>query len=617
MLKRNKKGFIGLLLNPIVWLVLALIIAFLYFVPVNPSKLAISSDLETQLKQEYTTYWADSTDGLIGSSLFNEKFECDSTTSDSADVIYVGSCQMKKNFYGQEVVIVVDTNNWLFYNLEIVGGQVLVVLRPHTLNPDKVDIYVNGKLINTIDVQNPFYIPLKRRTDGKYYSAIHYIGYKAQYSCDLGENEVWIQENFAQPFSIKDLEFSPTKFCKETRPFVLRDIQQGETPIYPDPIPSFNKGDVLSIPDGKIGVANYATYFVSGVNNKCAPNEANIKVADRWVCSQVIKPVEIVVQCKQDSDCYVPQKLQCFGYFLGCKSNKCAYDESIPDTPICKNEVVTVVKSIQDISNRTFTPITGINVFSFSQNKDRNAAFSIGDAGFSASIPSFSCSSSNDVVSAPSPSSDCWSSTINFDGKSFKLKDSESVLMHPSIKVQYFASGSWVINPEFKQTNDVTNFRNDDWGNLFVFTVDLNNAFIVEGTYGETILKDSDAFINFDVVNNLPANDFTIRINQKVRATNQNLPEQITTSKYVNGRNKFNAKLNTQNLGLNDIVIDVYYPITANSKNLLRVASIPLTYNIVAEMPSVTKFVVIEKEIIIKEPNILVKIWLWIKNIFT
>ena len=57
----------------------------------------------------------------------------------------------------------------------------------------------------------------------------------------------------------------------------LRIIQLGEQAWYPDPIPAFNRGGELLISQGKIGVVNYATYFVDGVNNKCAPNEANIK----------------------------------------------------------------------------------------------------------------------------------------------------------------------------------------------------------------------------------------------------------------------------------------------------------------------------------------------------
>ena len=170
---------------------------------------------------------------------------------------------------------------------------------PYTLEPNKYDVFLNGKSsINkvatiTIDAQYPIkvYIGVSDRKG----ASVYFIGYKAMLSCDLTSNEVWIQEAFTNStFSINDVAFIPTKFCKETRPFVLRDISQGETAIYPDPIPDFNRGVSLSVPPDKAIVVNYATFYVSGVTNRCDVNQANTKVNGQWVCKDIIKSIEYV-----------------------------------------------------------------------------------------------------------------------------------------------------------------------------------------------------------------------------------------------------------------------------------------------------------------------------------
>ena len=510
--------------------------------------------------------------------------------------------RFKQKFKGQEIATIVggsyvngDTFNfgevdYPYDCVTITGGikcqgeeGVKVIYKPHTLEPTKWDVIRNGETIKELTADSSGFLTLSGsavRTSGQ----IYYIGYKAQFSCDLSPNERWIETQWQGSVSINDViskdGFTPTKYCKETRPFVLRDLQQGETSIYPGPIPDFNRGKTISSPSSnQLITIRYAVYQVPGLENPttgtqayvCDQRDSNYKCL-KWSIKEVIKPLEIVVQCKVDDDCPLPltkfQNNECLGYFKGCQENRCIYDNTILEAPKCQNQVVTIVKQIQEVDRRTFTPVTGINVFTFSQNKDRNG-FSIGNTPFSASTPQFICTSPLDTINAPNPSSNCWKTSVNFGSKSFEMKDSASVLIHPYIKVQYFASGDWVLNSEFKQANDKTSFRNDNWGNTFIFTVDTAEALNLDIEDSGFVIKDSIKRININLINNLPAGEILIKFQQKIKTTNQNLPEQSISRNINEGSNSFSIDLNTQNLGLNAVTVQIFYKITADTEVLI------------------------------------------------
>lgn len=604
--------------------------------------LFVFSDLENQIKQDYNAYWDDATNGYLDSAYTkyyeqegftsryqNEKFTCDvigdgrismGDTSgkngiNSYNSIYAGAssgnidCKTKKDFKGQEIVLLVSSIGQGKINGYSMKG--LIIFKPRSLTPNIYDIYVDGnKIIDGINYQNGLFIQFGGGLGTGI--VIDYIGSKALFSCDLSNNERWIETQWQGSVSINDLiqkdGLIPTKFCKETRPFVLRDLQQGETPIYPDPIPSFNKGDtIISSNPNQLIVVRYAAYQVQGLENPttgtqaytCDQRDLNFKCL-HWSIKEVIKPVEITVQCKTDSDCPLPltkfQDTSCLGYFKGCQNNKCVYDNTILDAPKCQNQVVTIIKQIQEIEKRSIIQPIGINTFSFSQNKDRTN-FLIGDTLFSSSLPKFLCNSNDDIINVPSPSSDCWETTINFNGN-YKLKDSQSIFLDSQniIKVKYFASGTYVINPEFKRPTDKTNFRDDNWGNSFIFSIDAEKAFQIEGTYGEQILRNSNNKLQFSAINNLPQGKSLIKLRQKVRNTNQNLEEKTKEIVLKKGITPILFDINTANLGLNDVVVSLFYEIDSDSKVLLPIGTLSLTYNIVDELP----VKIIEKPIIIE-----------------
>lgn len=666
MLKTDKKGFVQLLFIPQVWLVILLLSAAIFLIPkIDFSRtLAISaSGAKPQLQSEYTTIWASPTDLNIhitsaSGAGENQDWKWFGFIDSNSDELVLHTSRgqrselvSKHNFYGQEVVMLYDADNGragvvsgedIYYGSGAYNYHV-VYLKPDTFDSSLVYVFVDNLITpyKTIRVNNPMYIRFEVGENARL--GIQFLGYKNQFSCDLSANERWIETQWIGSVSRDDLinkdGLIPTKFCKETRPFVLRDLQQGETAIFPDPIPAFNRGCVFPntgdcktpkpLPDNQFIIVRYATYQVAGLENptdqsqayRCIQRDSNYKCL-KWQIESVIKPVEVVVQCKVDSDCPLPltqfQNQECLEYSKGCISNKCVYDNTILEAVKCQNQVVTTIKQIEEIEKRTTIPVTGINVFTFTQNKDKSGGFNIGDLAFTATSPQFTCTSSDNAVSAPNPSPDCWKTTINFGGQSFEVKDSEAVLIHSLIKVQYFASGTWVLNPEYHGAKDITNFRFDNWGNTFIFTIDISNAMQLNVEDSSFVLKDSIKQIKVNLLNKLPSGDVIIKSQQRIKTTNQNLPEVAINKYALSGNNKFLIDMNTQNLGINPISLQSFYIIEADTKTLIPSDKITLFYDIVTELPSVTKAVEVEKEVV--KPSFIKELWDalidWIKNLF-
>ena len=569
---KNKKGFIGLLFNPIILISIILIIfvvmMFLGFS--NGYRLSFVSDVKSQLMQDYTTEWASSTDSNPISTYSDSKLDCGGTAAvigADMDLIQLGAdsttidsyCTFKKNFYGQEVAMVVG--GWDLANFEVNGDKTYVtfqdgdvfgapklhVLKPHTADISRVDVIRDGLVIKTIQVSNPETISFHSGVSrSKSYLNLWYLGYKPQYSCDLSPDEVWIQEAFAQPFSIKDMSFPVTKLCRETRPFVLRNIQQGETPYYPNPIPAFNRGDFIDVPAGSIGIVNYATPNVAGVTQQCGLDSANVKVAGKWICSQVIKTTTIT----------------------------------------------------REVPIREIIRVSGANQFTAAND------FKIGSSEFTQQ-QKFDCEipSDVDIVRFPQPSKDCYSSLVSYGGKSLNLNDNQLINLNDYVSVQYFAGGEVTRTKQTLQGTYIFNIANP-------FVINLNG--------GLTFKQGNKSTISLKITNALPANSIIIKTKQKVITTNQNLPEVTASINAIQGINGHSFDIDTGNLGINEITLQAFYPIDADARVIIPSDIIKINVEVRNDQQSIIKFVEVGKvEIInIGKPNFFDKMWLWIKNLF-
>jgi len=551
--------------------------------------LALIPDIETQLKQEYITYWADETDGIIkpvcpstncrvsGTDYYYEddKFITQGSVYayTNKDWILVETSRgnptvnliVKQKFKGQEVALLLSNSvgNCVVSpagSFKSIGESVIKYI-PHTFDTSIYDVYQDGVKIKEINIGDGFNI--KVSCSGNYQQDsigdIGFIGYKAEYACDLSSDEVWVQENFAQPFNINDLSFPPTKFCDNERPFILRNIEQGETKIrLQEGIIPLNKGEIIPPRDmqsGEIITINYATPNVNGVTNKCQPDQANIKIAGVWICSRVI-------------------------------------EKTIVTREILRREIIHV---------------TNANSFIFNSNKDKSS-FNIGDSTFS-TIQNFGCvfPESVDVLRPPNPSTDCYTSTISYEGKTYELNDNQLINLDSNIAVQYFAGG------------EITRTENKLAG-TYIFNV--VNPLDIDIGGGLSFKQNDISKVKIKLTNNLPSNQLILKISQKVVRTNQNLIDKQVNLNANKGDNDYEFDINTENLGVNEIILQAFYPITADANILLPSEKIRINVEILGEQPSIIKFIEVEKEEEkFKEPNFIKQIWnnliAFFKNLFS
>jgi len=554
-----KSAKISLALIVISVIVLGLIMAGLF---------TIVSDTETQFKREYTTDWSNSLDA--------NPFTTEQKLNDNEFIDITATRVTKHDFYGQEIIVLArivgeDTSiggvrlgGSSFRNL----GEYVFRFVPRTLDLSTIDVYVAGassissviSFKTLINVQKPFYLILE--SDGGTSIGgrlvIDYIGHKAQFECNLASDEVSIQESFAQTFTINDLSFPVTKWMYPCRPATLRDIQQGETPITPNPYPALNRGELLQVPLNQIVTVNYATPNVAGTTNPCDVDSANIKVAGRWVCSQVIKTTTIT--------------------------------REIPKTEIVK--------------------VSGANVFSFTSTNQQNT-FNIGSSQFSAS-QNFKCQfpSDVDIISVPNPDISCYSSTISYEGKSYEMLNKQVFKLSDNIFVQYFASGSMKRND-----GSIINELQGD----YVFSITEPIKIELEG--GLSFKQNNKGVIKLKITNNLPDNKITLRMQQTIDRLNLNLPEMIIELQAGTGVNYYDVEVDTSSLGINKIIVQAFYPIQANAQVILPSDRIIINVEILGEQQSIVKFVEVEKEkIVLVKSNLFIEIWdkitAWIKSLF-
>jgi len=557
-----KKPVVIIVILAIIFIILLMVIGTTSFFGF---KLFSIVDTETQLKSEYVTYWASSTDSFEGN------FDFSGNVNEFQEEIEIGKIKGReakltttRNFFGQEVVILFSSFNSKINGVGFSDSiEDILILKPKTFEPQKVDLIHNGVFLQTITVPNPFFIEFlsppsgTTSSDTAFLMQVFFIGYKAEFACDLAPDEVWIEESFAQQFDITDLSFPVTKFCDASRPFVLRNIAEGETKIsFAEGILPLNRGELIpsrALQSGEIVTVSYATPNVVGVTNKCDPDQANIKVAGIWVCTQVI-------------------------------------------------ETTTITRIIPE---REIIPITSINSFIFSTT-DLRKEFDIGTDTFAAS-QRFICDfpAEDDVIRPPNPSSDCYKSDITFAGKQITFNDGQTQDIDPNIEVQYFAGG------ELTRTVDKLT-------GIYIFSLGKTIELDVEG--GLKITHKEGGLLPITLINHLPKNDILIKVQQTAKqADNLNLPEKTETFTAFKGTNQFIINIDTDNLGLNEITIQAFYPITADSEILLPSDRIKVGVDVFKD-DSIIEFVEVDEVEDVKQPSAFKRfinsIITFFKNIF-
>lgn len=339
--------------------------------------------IEDQLKAEWNTIWADITDGTgidftkIGTIGFGtgtyKKVSGTTITTYSNDgnyILFDNTATLildDKNYKGQKMIFYLrgsggkdeSTNVQIAGNCNIHGvymdcdrsgeraticPSMTVELEPRR-NTSQVYIKKNGLTIADIEVGDTFHpqISCSQTVGHWFYGFLDFVGYKAEYECDLTIDEVWVEETFTSDFTIEDLTFDATKLCQATRPMIERDLVLGEKELSSeDGIDLLNTGQTITATADKVIIVNYATYYVEGLLNPCEPNEANVWDGSQWVCESIIEPITIIQQCAVATDCPNP----CVGQSVECTNNNCVYTGNCLAPPQDEQSVWDMISNI-------------------------------------------------------------------------------------------------------------------------------------------------------------------------------------------------------------------------------------------------------------------------------
>src|SRR3990167_2276601 len=459
---------------------------------------------EEQLKQEYNTVWSSVLDGAINEICIGKNFIYDTETIGiSASFGNTASCTIDKTFNGEDVVVLLSANGDGYegdYSISPTGSlvctnsgsgtsttttcpQQTLIYKAHTLDTG-YDVISNGVIVGSFNEPNGWKFGLSTSINGgqkNFDGRIYFIGYKARF-CDIRDNEVWIQESFSQPVNINDLSFRVTQFCHEAKPFTLRKLGEGEKSIgkFEGIIP-FNRGETIPNRelDNEIIIINYVTpisecsLFGCKV---CGLGESNVKQSDgSFICQSFLREDEPRI--------------------------------------IIEREII----------------IGGQNSFIFSGNE-----FMIGSERFTSEY-FFNCNANEGIYFAPNPSSNCYTSRVNYEGKTTDIIDVQTTMLNDNIQVQFFSSGKYYVRSDGIESK---------LSGTFVFNI--------QKTFSVSIKEVKDNNLILNVENHLPSH--TIKIIQKQRV----LHTEINLNK---GMNEITILLNKENFGLNEIVIQFVYPI--------------------------------------------------------
>lgn len=295
----------------------------------------------------------------------------------------------------------------------------------------------------------------------------------------------------------------------------------------------------------------------------------------------------LVVQCADDSDCPKPLKAGCEDFFVGC-NNICIYNPNSENRIVCENEVVTIIKQWEKLQEQIVVDSNALNTLTFSQNQFRTK-FNFGNQIFTAEVPEFLCESTytpdSDYINPPYPSNDCWGTAISFMSD-FNLKNQETKVINNYISVKYIISGGTYITGNIDNSGWTTNFKNDDWANTFIFTIKdgLNLNLEPENRY---IKKDIMKTISLKITNNLPSNSNAfVKIKQVAKQTNKILQDAEYPISLEQGVNEIQVPINTENYGINEIEVQAFYIIDADSQTLMKSDRILTNYNVVDNIPT-------------------------------
>ena len=208
---------------------------------------------------------------------------------------------------------------------------------------------------------------------------VDYLLFRPFFNCEVEDDQVIVKDTFSTTFTIDDLTFHPVKFCSDSLPVIIRDIEKGITgDLRGDITRSLAKGNIIQVPEKRVYTVGYITEFQEGMAERCEISQA-----------------------------YNTQKKKCEQYI-----------EEKPD-------IIEVSREIKFIE-------VGLEEFAF-KNQGK-----IGELEITSGKPEFICSS-EDARKAPNPSEDCWLIPVN----EAKIKYGEKTQLNPYLSVTSYTEAEY------------------------------------------------------------------------------------------------------------------------------------------------------------------------------
>lgn len=298
----------------------------------------------------------------------------------------------------------------------------------------------------------------------------------------------------------------------------------------------------------------------------------------------------ILPSCSTEEDCPQSLKNECDGFLLGCNGNTCIYDANFANRVVCENEIVTLLLQLEEVEEQITIPAQQENTFIFTQNSQRGF-FMFGDEKFIADWLEFKCTPpAEGIYKVPYGGNNCWGTEIHFLNNDYEVNNLYEVAINEHIQLKYVASGT------LKARDNEAEIPLDQWSNTFIFTITdgININLEPENKY---VLKNSDKKITLNIENNLPTNSKAfIKLKQTRKQTNEILEDRKIEKVLVEGDNEVTIQPDWGGYGINQIEIQAFYPIKANSQVYIKSDNIITKYNVVDEIPPDQDYTVIDTD---------------------
>ena len=650
MHKNNKKGFIGLLFNPIVLLMIVVVVLLLVFGLPDFSKLKLSILPELDNRINYYDKKEDMPQFVqISSTEFeNEKFyyskggNSDFVVSDDSISLSCGTggnvhIVSKKDLSRLKSYVKYRTyeggyfaigDDYIEVAMPLIGSGSWdnIEIIPDNLNIGIYNIFYNGQFYKKVELKGIKF--LASCNNNRQNIEIDYIKFVPDSTYSIRNDEVWVKEVRGSDYSYNDLNWEMIGFQSEIRPATIRDLTaQTEKPAPQIYINLINNLPITVEPN-TIHTFYYRTKWVSGLDSSCQGqlDKVEVKGSDgSWHCESYVKETPIIQQCQTKADCPILPECEAQKDLISCNNNLCDFTAF---SPACKNQLITYQEIVTEkfLENTKFVPIiSGTNSFYCFFDKTSSSC-NVGEKIISMSSPIYACvmpSDSSTIVST-STNTECWKSSLSFLGQSYEIANNQIINnIGSNIKAEISMSAAL----------DSTGKLRDTWGIAGKFTLPDNFLEIKPKSLGNKfILQNSNEPITFTITNNL---GFGIDGGYSLLTTNTALEGGVvlrdeTQELFLkSGSNDITYNFKTGQLGTIVDIIGVFGKVKTDKDYIMKSSIngkekfLVITKEVKTEIPSELEKVqpiIQERKVPTTKPNFIAeffnKLIAWIKNLF-